>query len=53
VRTLTTERFAQPGRYEARWDGLDDQGRSVASGVYHARLEVTGRVFTQRLTLIK
>ena len=53
VRTLAAERFAQPGRYEARWDGLDDNGRSVASGVYHARLEVTGRVFTQRLTLIK
>lgn len=53
VRTLVHEAFATPGNYQASWNGLDDSGRKVASGVYHARLEVTGRVFTQRLTLVK
>ncbi len=31
-----------PGRHERRWEGRDDQGRSVGSGVYLARL-VTGQ----------
>jgi flagellar hook assembly protein FlgD len=26
------------GRHQRLWDGTDDQGRSVASGIYFARL---------------
>jgi hypothetical protein len=35
--------FAGPGEYEAYWDGLDKDGREVASGVYVVLLEVNGR----------
>lgn len=31
----------QPGTYEASWDGRDDAGREVSSGVYFFRLETT------------
>ncbi len=34
VRVLVDELRAA-GRYRERWDGCDDQGRPVASGVYH------------------
>jgi hypothetical protein len=31
------------GRYQRAWDGRDAAGRTVASGVYVARLQVSGR----------
>jgi hypothetical protein len=32
-----------PGRWEAYWDGRDEFGRQVASGVYFVQLTVNGR----------
>jgi len=32
-----------PGRWEAYWDGRDEFGRQVASGVYFVQLVVNGR----------
>ncbi|MDX1647767.1 MAG: hypothetical protein R3304_11540 [Longimicrobiales bacterium] len=34
--------YYQPGRYEAFWDGTDQMGRQVASGVYLMQLSVNG-----------
>jgi len=34
--------YTAPGKYEAFWEGLDKNGRKVASGVYYVRLEVNG-----------
>jgi len=34
------------------WDGRDETGAVVASGVYFARLDA-GRVLTQRMVLLK
>lgn len=41
VRTLLDER-AEAGHRNVLWDGRDDDGRAVASGVYFARLTVAG-----------
>jgi len=41
------------GRHEIVWDGLDDRGRSVASGVYFVRLEFDGRRDTRKAVLVK
>jgi hypothetical protein len=41
VRLLLQQRL-EPGQHEFRWDGRDDSGRAVSSGVYFARLEVEG-----------
>ncbi len=35
------------------WDGLDQRGRALPSGVYLARLRVADRVLSSRMTLLK
>ena len=50
VRTLVHRR--QPaGRYQVQWDGRDDQGKPVASGVYLYRLRA-GSDFTRTKTML-
>ncbi|MBT3342839.1 MAG: T9SS type A sorting domain-containing protein [Gemmatimonadetes bacterium] len=41
------------GVYVAEWDGNDDQGRRVASGVYLYRLQTATTTMSRRLTLLK
>jgi len=41
VRTLMDEEQA-PGYYSVRWDGRNDFGKEVSSGIYFCRLEVIG-----------
>ena len=41
------------GPHEISWDGRNDRGTAVASGVYFARLEAGGAVLTARLNLVK
>ena len=50
---ILVEEFAGPGRYEARWDGLDGHGSPVASGVYSYRLESAGFRAAGRLVLLR
>ena len=52
VRTLVREWLA-PGPQVTRWDGRDDAGRAVASGVYLYRLVTSERVATRKLLLLK
>jgi hypothetical protein len=52
VRTLVNGH--QPtGIHEVTWDGRDDAGRTVASGVYLYRLEAGGYVQSKKMVLIK
>ena len=53
VRTLAEDMHLPAGRRTVSWDGLDDTGSAVASGVYFYRLvageeELTGRVVLLR-----
>ncbi len=52
VATLVSRRV-DPGYYDVRWDGRDDHGGSVSSGIYFYRAEIGGRVFTRRMALLK
>jgi hypothetical protein len=52
VRTLVS-RPATAGDHAAVWDGLDDRGRRVASGVYFYRLESADAVRTRSMVLLK
>jgi hypothetical protein len=53
VRTLVAGDLAT-GRHEVRWDGLDDTGQRVPSGIYVARLRAAGsEVDLLKLTLVK
>jgi flagellar hook assembly protein FlgD len=53
VRTLVSENWVTAGAYRAIWNGTDDSGATVASGVYFARLELGGRTLQRRMTLLK
>ncbi len=52
VRVLADEELA-PGAYQRLWDGRDQGGRPVASGVYFCRLHTGGQFLSQRLILLK
>jgi hypothetical protein len=42
-----------PGRHEALWEGRDDTGRPVASGVYFTRLTSGSLSRVGKMTLMK
>ncbi len=53
VRTLL-DGWCKPGTYSVVWDGCDDRGGGVASGVYFYRLVSQGEpVQTRKLTILK
>jgi hypothetical protein len=45
--------YISPGRYEAYWDGLDQAGRKVASGIYFAQVTVNGERRVIRMYVTK
>ena len=52
VRRLVQGRMA-PGTHALTWDGRDDAGRQVASGIYTYRLETAEQSLTRRMLLLK
>ncbi len=52
VRNLVRGDLAQ-GMHSMTWDGRDDQGRNVASGVYLYRLSSGSRTLTRKMMLMK
>lgn len=45
--------YQSAGRHEAYWDGLDMQGRTVASGVYYLQLVVNGEAQVRKMLVTK
>ena len=45
--------YDYPGRYEAYWDGHDELGNQVASGVYFVQLTVNGRSQVMKMFVTK
>ncbi len=52
VRTLI-DRGGEPGAHVAIWDGKDDGGRSVSSGMYYARLTAGAFRAEQKVSIVK
>ena len=53
VRNLVSNAPTEPGARSVVWNGCDDSGRSVASGVYLVRMAMPGRMVSQRMTLVR
>ena len=43
----------KPGRYQVLWDGRDQRGLQVSSGVYLYRVQTQDAVLVRRMTLLK
>ena len=52
VRTLVDE-WQEASYYTVIWDGKDDLGNSVASGIYFDRLKAGNFIATKRMVLIR
>lgn len=52
IRTLVAMQQAA-GRYQIQWDGRDDRGASVSSGVYLYQLRAGSSVVTKKMVLLK
>jgi hypothetical protein len=52
VRSLVNE-YRQAGMYKIMWDGKDESGNIVQSGVYLYRLKTTNTVITKRMVFLK
>jgi hypothetical protein len=52
LRTITDE-YRHAGEHEFVWDGRDDWGNSVPSGVYFCRLEVPGDTRIEKLIVLR
>ena len=47
------DHYHDGGRYQVSWDGLDEEGKPLSSGVYLMRLQALGRVETRKMMLMK
>jgi hypothetical protein len=52
VRTLV-HRPRRAGEYRVQWQGEDDHGAAVSSGVYLCRMEAGDEVDTHKMVLLK
>ena len=52
VATLVSRRV-DPGYHDVRWDGRDDRGAEVSSGIYFYRVEIGGHAFTRKMALLQ
>ena len=53
VRILMRDEPLAGGTHQRRWDGRDDTGRAVSSGVYLVRLEGAGEMRSRRISLVR
>lgn len=53
VRVLMVNELVEPGVHEAKWNGRDNRGASVAAGVYLVQLVTDNFSGSSRMTLVK
>ena len=51
--TVLADGLHAAGSHAVRWNGVDEQGRGVPSGVYFSRLEAGDHVETRTMLLVK
>lgn len=53
IKTLVDEENQKAGRYSIQWDGKDEFGKAVASGVYFYRIKAGDFVQSHKMMLLK
>jgi Zn-dependent metalloprotease len=53
VRTLADHVSYEAGSYEVNWDGRDDRGAALSSGVYHVRMAGPRFFETRKVVMVK
>jgi flagellar hook assembly protein FlgD len=53
VRSLVSGETLPAGTHERAWQGLDERGHTVASGVYLYRLRADQKVRVERMLLLR
>ncbi|MBN2170509.1 MAG: VCBS repeat-containing protein [Candidatus Krumholzibacteriota bacterium] len=53
VRMLLADTALPAGPHEITWDGNDDQGHTLPSGIYLVRMEAADETATRKITLLK
>jgi hypothetical protein len=53
IKSLVDYDLYQPGNYEVTWDGSDNMGRHVASGIYFAKMQAGKFAHTKKMNLVK
>jgi hypothetical protein len=53
VRTLFDENVARPGQFKVIWDGPNDRGDRVASGVFFYQLETPGFKSAKKIVILR
>jgi hypothetical protein len=51
--SVLVDAILSPGRYDTSWNGVDDSGNGVASGVYYVKLQIGKKHVTKRLIQLK
>jgi flagellar hook assembly protein FlgD len=52
VKTLVEEEKS-PGDYQVIWDGTNDEGKEVASGIYFYQLKANAQILTKKMLLLR
>ncbi|MBN2090577.1 aryl-sulfate sulfotransferase [candidate division KSB1 bacterium] len=52
VKTLISE-FQSPGDFQVEWNGTDNLGNKVSSGIYLYRLQTNNYIITKKMTLMQ
>ncbi|MCB0832148.1 MAG: hypothetical protein KDC45_01660, partial [Bacteroidetes bacterium] len=53
VRTLLSSEQKGPGSYRIEWDGRDNNGANVSTGVYIYRIVTDGFTASRKMLLLK
>ena len=53
VRILLSATAFEAGEHRIRWDGRGERGQCLSSGVYMLRVQISNRVFSRKLILLK